>query len=48
VKRKAARAEVRAAAAGDANLLHPMEHPLAAHATVGEVSNVLRNVFGTY
>jgi methylmalonyl-CoA mutase N-terminal domain/subunit len=39
---------VRAAAQGDTNLLYPMKAALAAGATVGEVSNVLRDVFGTF
>ena len=39
---------VRVAAHGDANLLYPMKEALAAGATVGEVSNVLRGVFGTF
>jgi methylmalonyl-CoA mutase N-terminal domain/subunit len=41
-------AAVRTAASGDANLLYPMKQALAAGATVGEVSNVLRDVFGTF
>ncbi len=41
-------AAVRTAASGDANLLYPMKAALAAGATVGEVSNVLRDVFGTF
>ena len=41
-------AAVRTAASGDANLLYPMKQALAAGATVGEVSNVLRDVFGTH
>ena len=36
------------AARSDANLLPPMKAALAALATVGEVSDVLREVFGTY
>jgi methylmalonyl-CoA mutase N-terminal domain/subunit len=39
---------VRIAAEGDANLLYPMKEALAALATLGEVSDVLRHVFGTY
>ena len=35
-------------ARGDANLLYPMREALAAGATVGEVSDVLRTVFGQY
>jgi methylmalonyl-CoA mutase N-terminal domain/subunit len=41
-------AAVRQAAEGDANLLYPMKQALAAMATVGEVSDALRAVFGTY
>jgi methylmalonyl-CoA mutase N-terminal domain/subunit len=41
-------AAVRTAASGDANLLYPMKQALAAGATVGEVSKVLRDVFGTF
>ena len=39
---------IRSAAAGSDNLLYPMKQALAAGATVGEVSNVLREVFGEY
>ena len=39
---------IRSAAAGSDNLLYPMKQALAAGATVGEVSNVLRAVFGEY
>ena len=39
---------VRAAAAGSDNLLYPMKSALAAGATVGEVSDVLRSEFGEY
>ncbi len=39
---------VRNAAAGDANLLYPMKAALEAHATIGEISDVLRDVFGVY
>ena len=35
-------------AGGDGNLLHPMKGALAAGATLGEVSGVLRNVFGSH
>jgi methylmalonyl-CoA mutase N-terminal domain/subunit len=45
---KAALAEVRAAAEGTANVLHPMRDALRARATVGEVSDALREVWGTY
>ncbi|HEX9644188.1 MAG TPA: methylmalonyl-CoA mutase family protein [Acidimicrobiia bacterium] len=41
-------ADVAGAARGDANLLYPMKRALAAMATVGEVSDALRQVFGTY
>ncbi|MHB8717915.1 MAG: acyl-CoA mutase large subunit family protein [Candidatus Dormibacteria bacterium] len=40
--------DVRRAAEGDANLLPPMRAALAARATVGEVCNALRAVFGVY
>jgi methylmalonyl-CoA mutase N-terminal domain/subunit len=36
------------AARGDDNLLYPMREALAAYATLGEVSDVLRKVFGEY
>jgi methylmalonyl-CoA mutase N-terminal domain/subunit len=39
---------VRAAARGDANLLFPMKNALLAAATLGEISDVLRGVFGVY
>ena len=39
---------VRAAAESDANLLYPMKTALQALATIGEISDVLREVFGTY
>ena len=41
-------AEVGETARGDGNLLYPMKRALAAMATVGEVSDALRAVFGTY
>jgi methylmalonyl-CoA mutase N-terminal domain/subunit len=41
-------ADIRAAAAGEANLLYPMKAALKARATVGEVSDALRDVWGTY
>jgi methylmalonyl-CoA mutase N-terminal domain/subunit len=44
----AALADVRAAAAGSVNLLPPMKDALRARATLGEVSDVLRGVFGEY
>ena len=39
---------LRAAAEGDANVMYPMHDALRARATVGEVCNVLRAVWGTY
>jgi methylmalonyl-CoA mutase N-terminal domain/subunit len=39
---------VRETAAGDGNLLYPMRDALQARATLGEVSDALREVFGTY
>jgi methylmalonyl-CoA mutase N-terminal domain/subunit len=39
---------LRAAAEGSDNLLAPMKQALAARATIGEVSNSLRDVWGTY
>jgi methylmalonyl-CoA mutase N-terminal domain/subunit len=36
------------AARGTANVLHPMREALAARATLGEVSDALRDVFGVY
>ncbi|MBM3718038.1 MAG: methylmalonyl-CoA mutase [Actinobacteria bacterium] len=39
---------VRTAARGTDNLLYPMKDALRAHATLGEVSDALRDVFGTY
>jgi methylmalonyl-CoA mutase N-terminal domain/subunit len=44
----AALAEVRATATGTGNLLPPMKEALRARATLGEVSDVLREVFGEY
>ena len=41
-------AEVGSAARGTANLLPPMKVALRARATLGEVSDVLRGVFGEY
>ena len=35
-------------ARGEGNLLHPMREALAAYATLGEVSDTLRRVFGEY
>jgi methylmalonyl-CoA mutase N-terminal domain/subunit len=40
--------DVRAAARGSQNLLAPMKEALRANATLGEVSDALRDVFGTY
>jgi methylmalonyl-CoA mutase N-terminal domain/subunit len=40
--------ELRGAAGGRANTLHPMRAALAAGATVGEVCNALRDVWGVY
>ena len=39
---------MRAAAQGTQNLLSPMKEALRRHATLGEVSDVLREVFGVY
>jgi methylmalonyl-CoA mutase N-terminal domain/subunit len=39
---------VREAAAGTDNLLYPMRDALRARATVGEVSDALRDVWGVY
>jgi methylmalonyl-CoA mutase N-terminal domain/subunit len=39
---------IRVAARGTENLLIPMKEALRAHATLGEVSDALRDVFGTY
>ncbi|GHE34302.1 methylmalonyl-CoA mutase [Streptomyces vinaceus] len=44
----AALASLREAAAGTANVLYPMKEALRARATVGEVCNALREVWGTY
>jgi methylmalonyl-CoA mutase N-terminal domain/subunit len=41
-------ASVGETAAGSANLLHPMKTALRAGATLGEVSDTLRTVFGEY
>jgi methylmalonyl-CoA mutase N-terminal domain/subunit len=40
--------QIREAARGDANLLYPMKDALRAMATVGEVSDALRDVWGQY
>jgi len=39
---------IKETAAGDGNLLYPMRDALKARATVGEVSDALREVWGTY
>jgi methylmalonyl-CoA mutase N-terminal domain/subunit len=44
----AALRSVAEAARGTANVLHPMREALAARATLGEVSDALRDVFGVY
>jgi methylmalonyl-CoA mutase, N-terminal domain len=44
----AALAELRTAAAGSDNVLYPMKKALRARATVGEVCNTLRDVWGAY
>jgi methylmalonyl-CoA mutase N-terminal domain/subunit len=41
-------ADLRAAAKGTHNLLYPMKEALRAYATLGEVSDVLREEFGVY
>jgi methylmalonyl-CoA mutase N-terminal domain/subunit len=41
-------AAIRAAAGGTANVLYPIREALRARATVGEVCNALREVWGTY
>ena len=46
--RKAALARVRDAAREADNLLPPMREALAAHCTVGEICNALRDEFGTH
>jgi len=45
---KAALEDMRTAARGTANLLPPMKEALRRHATLGEVSDVLRDEFGVY
>ena len=45
---KAALEELRAAAQGTQNLLPPMKEALRRYATLGEVSDVLRDEFGVY
>ncbi|GAB3699768.1 acyl-CoA mutase large subunit family protein [Mariniluteicoccus flavus] len=44
----AAIAKIKAAAQGDENLLLPMKEALKAKATIGEVCNALRDVWGVY
>jgi methylmalonyl-CoA mutase N-terminal domain/subunit len=44
----AALEDVRAAAAGETNALYPIKRALSARATVGEIADVLRGVFGVY
>ena len=44
----AALAALKKAAEGDDNVLYPMKEALRARATVGEVCNALREVWGTY
>jgi methylmalonyl-CoA mutase N-terminal domain/subunit len=41
-------ADLAEAARGTQNLLYPMKEALRAKATLGEVSDTLREVFGTY
>ncbi|MEV6964933.1 methylmalonyl-CoA mutase family protein [Hamadaea sp. NPDC051192] len=41
-------AQLKKAAEGTENVLHPMKEALAARATVGEVCHALRDVWGTY
>jgi methylmalonyl-CoA mutase N-terminal domain/subunit len=45
---EAALGELRAAARGTQNLLVPMRESLRLKATLGEVSDVLREIFGEY
>jgi methylmalonyl-CoA mutase N-terminal domain/subunit len=40
--------DLRQAARGDVNLMHPMRDALAAGASMGEVCNAMRDVFGEY
>ena len=39
---------LREVARGEGNLLHPIREALAAHASLGEVCNAMRDVFGEY
>ena len=41
-------AELRAAAEGDANLMYPILEAVRAYATLGEICDVMREVFGVY
>ena len=45
---EAALAAVRAAAEGTDNILYPIKEALRAHATIGEVCNTLRDIWGRY
>ena len=45
---EAALNEVRGAASSTSNLLHPIRHALSVYATLGEVCDVMREVFGVY
>jgi methylmalonyl-CoA mutase N-terminal domain/subunit len=45
---EAALDDVVAAARGSQNLMYPMKEALRANATLGEVSDALRGVFGLY
>ena len=45
---EAALDEVRGAANSTSNLLHPIRHALSVYATLGEVCDVMREVFGVY
>ena len=40
--------DVKRAAAGDANLLFPLRDALRSLATIGEICNALRDVWGVY
>ncbi|WP_461081378.1 methylmalonyl-CoA mutase family protein, partial [Streptomyces deserti] len=44
----AALAALKKAAEGEDNVLYPMKDALRARATVGEVCNALRDIWGTY
>ena len=48
VRVEAALEQLRAAARGSANVLPPMKRALSLRATVGEVSDALRDVWGVY